>query len=81
MTTIVITRNSSYVLDDVKKTWERRATTPNSGHLRTESGLYDTITALEIGQPMKLLCPPIAAHAIARLIWTTDVQQIVRIWV
>lgn len=82
MTIIVITQNSTYMLDDTKKTWERKTTTPSSGHLRTESGVYDSIEALKVGCPMMLWCPPLspASGAIARLIMSSNVKQIVRIW-
>jgi hypothetical protein len=47
--------------------------TGDSGNLRDERGIYDTISELKLGYPLTLLCPPRVEGAIARLIQTPKI--------
>ena len=73
----VITENSTYVLDEARKTWSRTERSPGSGALRTSGGLYDSYE-LAIDRPLRIFCPPIAIGTDGRLILTSPVVTYLR---
>lgn len=67
---------SVYRIDPETQTWERVCVGEKSGHLRTESGVFESITGPVIGDSMVLVCPPLSAAVSGRLIQTSAVTSI-----
>ena len=73
---IVITENGSrYQIDLDAKTWARLEHAPWSNMVRTKTGPYDQIRA-HLGEPMRLLCPPLTPGLDGRYIRTSNVVSI-----
>lgn len=74
---IVTTRSGTrYRIDLEAKTWERLSSTPESGHLRTESGTFVDIQGPDLGRGMTITCPPLTPRAYVRVIYTTPVVAV-----
>lgn len=71
---VVTTKSGTkYRIDLKAKTWERLSKTEHSGHLRTESGVFDQIEGPDLGRGMTITCPPLVRGAHVRVIYTTPV--------
>ena len=74
---IVTTKSGSvYHIGLASKTWTRISTTDKSGNLRTGSGHYEMIGPLEIGLPIRMLCPPLNPETVGRWIITSPVIKL-----
>lgn len=70
--------NSLYELDTENKTWARRQSTPESGHIRgDEYGSYlDTNQFFTVGVPLTLLLDPYEVGGPGRAIITSDIVAV-----
>ena len=72
----VKTRTGSvYVIDDLKKTWERIDESVHSGPIRTAGGTFFKRSELTVGEGLKLYGEALTPGAFFRLIYTSDVVR------
>lgn len=75
MTTTIRTETGSiYVLDEQAKTWERIASTSESGFLRGGGkGTYNELFGAEVGQRLQLFMDPITPGTTMRVVVTSEI--------
>lgn len=69
--------NSLYEIDTENKTWARRQSTPESGHIRgDEYGSYLAVESIKVGSPIVMLLDPYEVGGPGRMIITSDIVAI-----
>lgn len=70
---------SEYVIDLTLKTWERLKRENSSGKLRTESGTYQEIEPIKLGEGVLMICDPLPESVpgtTGRMVLTSNVVEI-----
>ena len=66
---------TQYLIDHDERIWYR-VDNPDSRNVRTRNGVFWDISAIEVGQPVVLTCPPFVEDAVHRRITTTPVIEV-----
>lgn len=67
---------SLYEIDHAAKTWRRLAHAPKSRFVRTPEGHFTSVSPIQVGAPVRLVCPPLLPGTDLRIIETTPVARI-----
>lgn len=68
---------SIYQIEPKEKRWDRIVESSESGPLRSRSGKYNTVSKVQVGKTVVLVCPPFNPEVdIPRVIETSEVEEI-----